>query len=115
VTKTIVPKKKVNCFIDPCVSTSPRFTDTFFPWKKSFERKRPDKTIRRIPKQRGKRPVPAILKVPIGIPKERRAVTVPKRKITIPPIASSLFNLLSSFFIFAPELLIPNSKLVTCS
>jgi len=68
----------------------------------------PDKIMRRIPRQRGNIPVPAVLKVPIGIPKERRAVAIPKRKITIPPIASSVFNLLSPFFIFALELLIHN-------
>jgi hypothetical protein len=54
--------------------------------------KRHDNDMRSIPSKSGNIPVPAILKVPIGIPKERRAVAIPKRKITIPPTISSLFT-----------------------
>jgi hypothetical protein len=52
--------------------------------------KTPDKNMRSIPKIRGNIPVPAIRKVPIGILRERTAVTAPKRKMTIPTIISSL-------------------------
>ena len=48
--------------------------------------------MRSIPKQRGNIPVPAVRKVPMGILKERSMVTPPKRKITIPPMISSLFK-----------------------
>jgi hypothetical protein len=49
--------------------------------------------MRRIPKQRGNIPVPAIRKVPIGILKESKLVITPKRKITIPTTISSRFNI----------------------
>jgi hypothetical protein len=45
-----------------------------------------------IPRIRGNIPVPGVRKVPIGMLKERRVVTAPNRKITTPPIISSLFN-----------------------
>ena len=51
-----------------------------------------DKNMRSIPKIRENIPLPAIRKVPMGIFKERRTVAAPKRKMTIPAIASSLFN-----------------------
>ncbi len=37
-------------------------------------------------------PLPAIRKVPMGIFRERKVVINPKRKITIPTMASSLFT-----------------------
>jgi len=92
VTKTIVPKKRINCFDDP--GTSPK--DNLFPitcvLRRSRSKKRPDKNMRSIPRQRGNIPVAALRKVPMGILKERTAVRVPKRKITIPPAISSLFK-----------------------
>jgi hypothetical protein len=42
---------------------------------------------------RGNIPVPAARNVPIGIFKESNVVTAPNKKITIPPMISSLFNL----------------------
>jgi hypothetical protein len=59
-----------------------------------------DKIIRSIPRNKGNIPVPAIRKVPMGILEESRAVTAPKRKMTIPPTISSLFILcsFSAFF-----------------
>jgi len=51
--------------------------------------------MRSIPRIKGNIPVPAIRKVPMGILKERKAVTNPKRKITIPTIISSRFNKIS--------------------
>ncbi len=45
---------------------------------------------------RGNIPVPGILKVPMGILKERRTVRVPNEKITIPATNSSRFNGVSS-------------------
>jgi hypothetical protein len=54
--------------------------------------KAPDKIMRSIPRNRGNIPVPEVRKVPMGILKERRAVTPPKRKMTTPTIASSLFK-----------------------
>jgi hypothetical protein len=53
--------------------------------------------MRSIPRSRGNIPVPAVRKVPRGILKERRTVAAPKRKITIPTIASSFFNLSPPF------------------
>jgi hypothetical protein len=92
VTKIIAPKKKINCFVDPDISPMGNFFPVVYVLKESLSKKRLDKTIRSIPRQRGNMPVPALLKVPIGIFKERRVVIPPKRKITIPPIISSLFN-----------------------
>ena len=65
------------------------------PRKKIFKMNMPDKIMRRIPKQRGNIPVPAIRKVPMGILKERRTVTAPKRKITIPTMISSFQSIYS--------------------
>jgi len=94
VAKTIVPRKKIICFVDPGISTAafPFFNASLF-WKKSFRRRMTDKIIRSIPRQRGNSPVPDLRKVPRGIFKERRVVIAPKRKITIPTTASSFFNL----------------------
>jgi hypothetical protein len=50
--------------------------------------------MRIIPRHKGKSPVPAARNVPIGILRERRVEITPKRKITIPPVASSLFKAL---------------------
>jgi hypothetical protein len=98
VAKTIVPRKKIICFLDPGISTIDSFfTDIFPPWSKSFRTKIPDKIMRRIPRQRGNIPDPAVRKVPMGILKERNMVTAPKRKITIPPMTSSLFKSLPPF------------------
>jgi hypothetical protein len=46
-----------------------------------------------IPRIRGNIPVPDLRKVPMGMLKERRVVTAPKRNMTNPTIISSLFNL----------------------
>jgi hypothetical protein len=92
VTKIIVPKKKINCFDDPCISPVTDFSRINCVFRKSRTRKRTDKNISNIPRIRGNIPVPALRKVPMGIPNERRAVTAPKRKITIPPMISSRFN-----------------------
>jgi hypothetical protein len=94
VIKTTVPKKKIKIFIDPGISIALSvfsWVSRFF--KKSLKRKRADKVVRRIPRQRGNIPVPDLRKVPIGILTERRVVTAPKRKITIPPMISCVFNL----------------------
>jgi hypothetical protein len=56
-----------------------------------FNRKRRERPMRRIPRQKGNRPEPAIRKVPIGICRERMAVIPPKRKTIPHPISSSLF------------------------
>jgi hypothetical protein len=93
VAKAIVPRKKIIDFLDPEISTIDSFfTGIFFSRSKGFKTKIPDKIIRRIPRQRGNIPVPAIRKVPMGIFKESKVVTAPKRKMTIPPKASSLSN-----------------------
>jgi hypothetical protein len=55
--------------------------------------KAPDKIMRSIPRNRGNIPVPAILKLPMGILRDRTAVIPPKMKITIPTAISSLFIL----------------------
>ena len=93
VIKTIVPKKKIKIFVDPGISVAfPIFSWVSLFFKKSLKRKRADKVMRRIPRQRGNKPVPDFRKVPMGILMERRVVTAPKRKITIPPMISFLFN-----------------------
>lgn len=93
VTKTIVPKKRINGLDDPGIPPSDDFARVARIFRKSRSRKRRDRNIRSIPRMRGNMPVPAFRKVPIGILRERTAVTVPKRKITIPPINSSRFKL----------------------
>jgi hypothetical protein len=50
---------------------------------------------------RGNIPVPALRKVPMGILKERTVVTNPKRKITTPPMISSLFKCFSLKIVIA--------------
>ena len=92
VTKTIVPKKRINCLDDPSISTVDDFSRVACVFRKSRSRKRPDKKMSNIPRIRGNIPVPGVRKVPIGMLKERRVVTAPNRKITTPPIISSLFN-----------------------
>jgi hypothetical protein len=92
VTKTIVPKKKINCFADPGILPVADFFRVAWVFRKSWSKKRPDKIMSNIPRQRGNIPVPDLRKVPIGIPKERRVVTAPNRKITTPPMVSSLFK-----------------------
>jgi len=92
VTKTIVPKKKTNCFDDPGISPVTDLSRVARVFKKSRSRKRTDKNINNIPRMRGNIPVPAFRKVPMGILKERRVVAAPKRKITIPPMISFLFK-----------------------
>jgi hypothetical protein len=94
VTKTIVPKKRTNCLDDPGISPVDDFSSVLRVFRKSRSKKRPDKNISNIPRMRGNIPVPDLRKVPMGIPKERRVVAAPNRKITIPPIISSLFNFL---------------------
>lgn len=93
VAKTIVPRKKIICFVDPGISTAafPFFGASLF-LKRSFRTKMPDKIIRSIPRQRGNSPVPDLRKVPIGTLNERKVVIAPKRKMTIPPNISSLFK-----------------------
>jgi hypothetical protein len=93
VTKTMVPKKRINCFDDPNISPADDFSRVASVLRKSRSRKRADKNISNIPRMRGNIPVPALRKVPMGILKEKRVVTAPKRKRTIPPAISSLFNL----------------------
>jgi len=95
VTKTIVPKKRINCLDDPSISTVDDFSRVACVFRKSRSRKRPDKNMSNIPRIRGNIPVPGVRKVPIGMLKERRVVTAPKTKITIPPINSSRFKLSS--------------------
>jgi hypothetical protein len=98
VAKTIAPRKRINCIGDPIDSAEGSFfTAATLPWKKSFKVKATDKIMRSIPRNRGNIPVPAILKVPMGILRERTAVIPPKMKITIPTAISSLFNLLPPF------------------
>jgi hypothetical protein len=92
VTKTIVPKKRTNCLDDPGILPVDDFSSVVRVFRKSRSKKRPDKNISSIPRMRGNIPVPDLRKVPMGIPKERRAVTAPKSKITIPPMISSLFK-----------------------
>jgi hypothetical protein len=88
----ITPKKRINCFIDPDISPISNFFPVAYVLKESLSKKRLNKAIRNIPRQSGNIPVPALRKVPMGILKERTVVANPKRKITIPPIISSLFN-----------------------
>jgi len=92
VTKTIVPKKRTNCLDDPGISPADDFSGVARVFRKSRSKKRPDKNMSNIPRIRGNNPVPDLRKVPMGIPKERTVVTAPKRKITAPPIISSLLN-----------------------
>jgi len=94
VARTIVPKKRINCLSEPAISAIRSF---FLVWKKSLRRKKIDKIIRRIPRQKGNNPVPAIRKVSRGILRDRITVTPPKRKIAIPPNISSLFKLFPFF------------------
>jgi hypothetical protein len=95
VTKTIVPKKRTNCLDDPGIPPADDFSGVARVFRKSRSKKRPDKNMSNIPRIRGNIPVPDLRKVPMGILKERRVVTAPKRKITAPPIASSRFKLFS--------------------
>jgi hypothetical protein len=93
VIKTIVPKKKIKIFVDPGISVAlPVFSWISLFLKTSLKRKRADKVMRRIPRQRGNKPVPDFRKVPMGILMEKSVVAAPKRKITIPPTISSFFN-----------------------
>lgn len=101
-TKTIVAKKRINGLDDPGIPPVDNFSRIACVFRKSRSRKRTDRDIRTIPRMRGNMPVPAFRKVPMGMVKERRTVTAPKRKITIPPMISSLFNLSSTIYqIFA--------------
>jgi len=93
VTKTIVPKKRTNCLDDPGISPVEDFSSVARVFRKSRSKKRPDKNISNIPSMRGNIPVPDLRKVPMGMLKERRVVTAPNRKRTIPPMIPSLFNL----------------------
>jgi len=94
VAKAIAARKRINCMGDSEDSMEVSFfLCSSLPCKKILRIKTPDKIIRRIPKQRGNIPVPAIRKVPTGIPRERKVVTVPKRRITTPGTTSSRFNL----------------------
>jgi hypothetical protein len=95
VTKTIVAKKGINCFDNADIPAVDDFSRIARVFRKSRSRKRPDRSIRIIPKMRGNIPVPDLRKVPMGIPKERRVVTAPNRKITTPPMISSLFKCFS--------------------
>jgi hypothetical protein len=95
VTKTIVPKKRTNRLDDPNISPADDFSRVASVLRKSRSRKRADKNISNIPRMRGNIPVPDLRKVPIGMLKERRVVTAPKRKITTPPMISSLFKCFS--------------------
>jgi hypothetical protein len=95
VTKTIVPKKRINGFDDPSIAAVDDFSRTACVFRKSRSRKRPDRNISNIPRMRGNIPVPDLRKVPMGMSKERRVVTAPRRKITTPPIISSRFKLSS--------------------
>ncbi len=93
VAKTIVPKKRINCIGDSEDSGEDSFlTSAALLRKKIFETKIPDKIMRSIPRSKGNMPLPAIRKVPMGIFRERKVVINPKRKITIPTMASSLFT-----------------------
>jgi hypothetical protein len=93
VAKTIVPKKRINCIGDSEDSGEDSFfTAAALPWKKTFETKMPDKIMRSIPRSKENMPLLAIRKVPMGIFRERIVVINPKRKITAPTIASSLFT-----------------------
>ncbi len=93
----IVPRKRINLIEDSEDSMGASFLN-FSPlfWNKNFKMKAPDKTMRRIPRIKGNIPVPAILKVPMGIFKERRKVINPKANKKDPPRSSSLFKI-SSF------------------
>jgi hypothetical protein len=93
VTKTIVPKKRINGFDDPSIAGVDDFSRAACVFRKSRSRKRPDRNISNIPRMKGNIPVPDLRKVPMGMSNERRVVTAPKRKITIPPMISSLFKL----------------------
>jgi hypothetical protein len=95
VTKTIVVKKRINCFDNPGNAAIDDFSRIPWVFMKSRSKKRTDKNISNIPRMRGNNPVPDLRKVPMGIPKERRVVTAPKTKITIPPMISSLFKCFS--------------------
>jgi hypothetical protein len=91
VAKTIVTKKGISCFTDAGIPAGdPSFFSASFFIRKIRSRKRPDKSISKIPRQSGKNPVSAVRRVPMGILKERRAVANPKRKRTIPPANSFL-------------------------
>jgi hypothetical protein len=95
VTKTIVPKKRINGFDDPSIATVDDFSRPARVFRKSRSRKRPDRNISNIPRMRGNIPVPDLRKLPMGMSKEKRVVTAPKRKVTIPPIISCRFKLSS--------------------
>jgi hypothetical protein len=97
VIKTIVPKKRTNCLDDPGMAVADDFSRAACVFRKSRSRKRPDRNMSNIPRMRGNIPVPDLRKVPMGMSKDRRVVAAPNRKITIPPMISSLFNL-SPFF-----------------
>jgi hypothetical protein len=93
VTKTIVPKKRSNCLDDPGIPPADDFSGVARVFRKSRSKRKPDKNMSNIPRIRGNIPVPDLRKVPMGIPKERRVVAAPKKKITTPPMTSFLFNL----------------------
>jgi hypothetical protein len=92
VTKSIVPKKRTNCLDDPVISPVDDFSGVARVFRKSRSKKRPDKNMSNIPRMRGNNPVPDLRKVPMGMLKERRVVSAPKRKITTPAIISFLFK-----------------------
>jgi len=96
VAKTIVPKKRISWAGNNSDKENHFFLNSVFLFLKNrLKIKRVDKTISRIPKSRGNIPVPGIRKFPVGILKDRKVVTAPKIKITIPPMSSSRFNIAS--------------------
>ena len=95
VAKTVALRKSTICLVDFGFSPATIcFSDVFFFACNSFRIKRMDKTMRSIPRQSGKKPEPAIRKVPIGILKESKVVNPPKRNIITPQMISSLFTYL---------------------
>jgi hypothetical protein len=94
VAKTIAPKKRISWAGNSSDKENHFSLNSIFLFLKNrFKIKRVDKTISKIPKSKGNIPVPGILKFPMGILKDRKVVTAPKIKITIPPIMSSRFNI----------------------
>jgi hypothetical protein len=78
---------------DPGIPPGDDFSGVPRVFRKSRSKKKPDKNMSNIPRIRGNIPVPDLRKVPMGMLKERRVVTAPKRNMTNPTIISSLFNL----------------------
>jgi hypothetical protein len=93
VARTIAPKKRFNCWVASGRPVArPFLSSVFFPFKKSLRRNPPDNSIRRIPRQKGNIPAPAIRKVPRGMLRDKTAVTPPKKKKRVALITSSLFT-----------------------